>query len=68
MSYEVRVRDWWKPNPKWPDGREPYACPWEKAWLLGKFKNRDEAFEAAKEYNRTHKPGKWSRKAEVDER
>ena len=23
--YDVFVRDWWKPNPARPNGREPYA-------------------------------------------
>ena len=62
--YEVRVRDWWKPNPNWPSGKEPYACPWDQAYLLGKYRTENEAREAAQEYNSTHKPGKWSRKAE----
>lgn len=23
---DVYVREWWKPNPAWPDGREPFGA------------------------------------------
>lgn len=65
MSYEIRVRTWWKRNPDWPDGREPCATPWEKARpVLGLVDTEDEARAVCKEYNDTHKPGFLSRKAE----
>lgn len=68
MSYEIRVRNWWKLNPAWPDGREPCATPWDKAWLLcDGIETEEEARAICQEYNATHKPGKLSRKAEYSE-
>ena len=67
MSFEIRVRNWWTKNPDWPDGREPCATPWHKAWKLGTVKTEKEAQDICQEYNRTHKPGPLSRKAEYSE-
>lgn len=67
MAYEIRVRNWWKRNPKWPDGREPDAQSWDKAWKLGTAATEEEAREMCREYNDTHKPGFLSRKAEYSE-
>ncbi len=67
MSYEIRVRNWWKANPDWPDGREPCATPWHRAHRLGTASTEQEAREICREYNDTHKPGHLSRKAEYTE-
>ncbi len=64
MNYYVFVRNWWKPNPQWPDGREPEAGPKR---VIAKNVTRDEAQQIAKKYNATHTPGPMSRKAEFDE-
>jgi len=65
MSYQVFVRDWWKPNPDWPDGREPWGgAPKHK---LCKVETESEAREICAEYNFTHRPGKMSRKAEYED-
>lgn len=68
MSYEIRVRNGWKHNPAWPDGREPCATPWHKAYkLCDGIETEAEAQAICQEYNATHKPGKLSRKAEYSE-
>jgi len=67
MSYEIRVRNWWKTNPDWPDGREPCAEPWHTAWKLGTASTEKEARKMAQAWNATHKPGFLSRKAEYTE-
>lgn len=61
--YNVFVRDWWQPNPAWPDGREPGAGP--KTYLL-KHVVYEDARERCKEYNDSHDPGPMSRKAEFE--
>ncbi len=65
--YEVRARNWWKPNPDWPDGREPGATPWHEADLIAIVETRAEARAIAQEFNATHEPGPLSYKAEFDE-
>jgi len=67
MSFSVFVRSWWKPatSPDWPDGREP--CMGRKHWLDRRVATEPEARAICREYNATHKPGKWSRKAEYME-
>ena len=64
MSYEIRVRNWWKRNPDWPDGLEPCAEPWRTAYKVGTCSTEEEARAICKEWNATHKPGPLSRKAE----
>lgn len=63
--YSVFVRNWWRENPDWPNGREPCAGP--KRYLARDIKTIEEARALAQEYNRKHKPGKLSRKAEFEE-
>lgn len=68
MAYRVFVRNWWKeadPN-EWPDGLEPDSNARETT-LHKSVDTEQEARELAKEYNRTHEPGRLSRKAEFDE-
>lgn len=63
--YYVFVRNWWKKNPSWPNGLEPDPCA-QKYTITSGIETEEEAREIAQEYNRTHEPGKLSRKAEFD--
>jgi hypothetical protein len=64
--YSVFVRNWWKDNPAWPNGLEPDgAAP--KRYLATDVKTIEEARALCAEYNRKHKPGRYSRKAEFEE-
>jgi hypothetical protein len=54
----------WKPNPKWPDGREPHAG---RRTTLRRNLSYTEARAMCQEWNAKHKPGKMSRKAEFDQ-
>jgi len=60
--YRVFVRNWWKLNPAWPNGLEPDARA--RKHTLAYVNTETEARQICEEYNRTHKPGKLSRKAE----
>jgi len=62
--YECKVRTWWRENPEWPRGLEPYATPWDQCRVRARFETEAEARAWCREYNRTHKPGRLSRKAE----
>ena len=64
MSYCVFVRNWWRPNKAYPNGLEP--CVGRKR-VLAKRLTYDEARRMCEEYNRTHNPGRLSRKAEFME-
>jgi len=68
MAYEVKCRNWWKRNSDWPDGREPCATPWDQCRTIHRCNTEKEAQDYCQEYNRTHKPGFLSRKAEYSER
>jgi len=70
MSFRVFVRNWWRPaepgEAGWPDGRVPYpGAP--KRVIRKRVETEEEARAICQEYNRTHAPGKWSRKAEYEE-
>jgi hypothetical protein len=63
-AYNVFIRTWWRKNPNWPNGLEPH--PGRKrtirrgvAWA--------EARQLCDEYNESHRPGRYSRKAEFEE-
>lgn len=64
--YTVFVRNWWKENPNWPDGLEPDPTA-RKHTIAKRIKTEEEARAIAQEYNRTHNPGRLSRKAEYTE-
>ncbi len=64
MSYWVFSRTFWKDNPRWPGGLEPHLG---RKTTLARVGTLREAKEIADEYNRTHKPGRYSRKAEIME-
>jgi molybdopterin-guanine dinucleotide biosynthesis protein len=61
--YKVFTRTWWKANNsgQWPDNLEPHMG---RKTTLAKRVTREEALRICKAYNDTHKPGKFSRKAE----
>jgi len=63
-KYNVFIRRWWKNNPSWPNGLEPHMG--HKTYLR---RNVDyvTARSIAEEYNATHKPGRYSLKAEFEE-
>jgi len=63
MTYRVFIRNWWSPNPAWPDGREP--SPGRKH-TIAKVSTEAEAQARCEAYNTTHKPGFLSRKAEYE--
>ena len=63
--YRVFTRTFWKPNPSWPGGREPHLG--RRSYIAHGLSTYEEAREIAKDYNRTHEPGRLSRKAEVEE-
>ena len=65
MSYKVFVRNWWKSNPSWPDGREPGAG--KKTTIARRVPTEEEARDICRVYNATHEPGRLSRKAEYQE-
>jgi len=60
--FQVFVRNWWKLNPAWPGGLEPDGCA--RRYTLCYEDNEENARAVCKEYNRTQKPGRLSRKAE----
>lgn len=64
--YAVFVRNWWKYNPDWPNGLEPDGTA-NKRYIARRVKSGEEARSICKQYNRTHKPGRLSRKAEYEE-
>lgn len=62
MSYQVFIRNWWRQG---PDGLEPDPTARKTHYTYAS--TEDEARAIAQEYNRTHTPGKLSRKAEFQE-
>lgn len=64
--YDVFVRNWWKHNPSWPEGREP--DPTARKTYIARRVTETEARAICSRYNSTHKPGKLSRKAEYESR
>jgi hypothetical protein len=62
--YHVFVRNWWTPNPSYPNGLEP--CPGRKTYLR-KHVTYADALAICERYNSTHNPGRLSRKAEFEE-
>jgi hypothetical protein len=63
--YRTFIRNWWRENPSWPQGLEPDPTA-HKTWR-DRYGSEEEAIEACQEYNRTHKPGRLSRKMEYTE-
>ena len=63
--FDVFHRTWWRPNPSWPDGREPGVGA--KTYIARRV-TEEEARAICREWNATHDPGPLSRKAEYEER
>jgi hypothetical protein len=64
--YRCFTRTWWRPNPTWPDGREP--GPGRKSYSRHpKNVTWEEAREYCRKFNETHDPGPLSYKAEFEE-
>jgi hypothetical protein len=67
-TYNVFVRTWWRAptaaDGVWPDNRVPHLG--KKTYLRRGLPNIDEARAVCAEYNRTHAPGKMSKKAEFE--
>jgi hypothetical protein len=59
--YRVFVRSWWTPNPKYPQGLEPSPG---KQKTIAWTETESDAQNIAQVYNKTHNPGRLSRKAE----
>ena len=72
VTYRVFTRTWWRQNSTtsdrgilaWPDGLEP--CAGRKT-TIARHCTEQEARAIAQEYNATHKPGRLSRKAELEQ-
>lgn len=62
--YNVFTRTWWRPNPAWPNGLEPGAG--RKTYLRRGVSYAD-ARAICEQYNKTHTPGRLSRKAEFEQ-
>ena len=64
-GYRVFNRTWWKEAERgdWPNGLEPHAG---SKHYMGRYATEMEAQAAAKRYNATHEPGRYSRKAEYE--
>lgn len=63
--FRIFVRNWWKPNPSWPGGREPDPCADRE--YLDEVETEEEARAMCREWNRENEPGHLSRKAEYEE-
>lgn len=67
-SYRVFVRDFWKPGPTLPDGTvQLEAFPEARKYTIAVRCTAKEATEIVAEYNSSHDPGLYSRKAEFEE-
>jgi len=64
MAYRVFVRNWWRDNKNWPNGLEPHAG--RKKIIRKRVETAEEARRICREYNSTHDPGRYSRKAEFE--
>ena len=64
IYYNVFHRTWWKLNPDWPSGFEPYIGPRQHIQQHLTYK---EALALCKKWNDEHNPGPLSDKAEFEE-
>jgi hypothetical protein len=62
-GYNVFVRNWWLRDPSASDGRTPGPGPKR---YIAKGVTESRARELCREYNGSHNPGKYSRKAEYE--
>lgn len=64
MAYKTFTRTWWRNNPTWPNGLEPWPG---RKHTCGTYQTEQEARNACQQYNDTHKPGRLSRKMEYEQ-
>lgn len=64
-KFRVFTRNWWKLNNEWPDGLEPDSTA-RKTTITDRIETEEEARRVAQEWNKTHAPGRLSRKAEFE--
>ena len=62
-KYNVFTRKWWRANKSWPGGLEPHMG---KKTYLAHNVTYERALELCEDYNSTHNPGKYSKKAEFE--
>lgn len=62
--FNVFTRTWWTPDKTWPGGLRPHAG---RRTYIARGVSEQRARELCDEYNSTHKPGRLSRKAELEE-
>ena len=62
--YRAFKRRWWRDNPEWPNGLEPYAGG--RKTHLAYFDTEEEARQFCREWNDSHDPGRYSIKAEFE--
>ena len=62
-KYVVFTRTWWRENPEWPNGLEPFAGSRK---IISYTQTAEDARQIAQEWNAKHNPGRLSRKAEFD--
>ena len=69
MSYRVFTRTWWREATANEHGRPDnlIPCPGRKHTIAARVSTEAEAQEICERYNSTHKPGRYSRKAEYME-
>jgi hypothetical protein len=69
VTYYVFTRAWWRDagphDGRWPNNLVPNSGGRKTTLETGL--TRDEAIEYCREYNATHDPGRYSRKAEFSE-
>lgn len=63
-EFRIFTRRWWKDNPSWPNGLEPYAGG--RKTTIDHASTYKEAQEICQEYNDTHDAGRYSVKAEFE--
>ena len=63
--YRAFKRTWWKLNPKWPDGLEPYSG--RKYYFKDRFSTDESARSFCQVWNSKNDPGIRSMKAEYEE-
>ena len=63
--FRTFTRTWWRINPTWPNGLEPW--PGRKYTHHKNIKSEREAREICEQWNSTHNPGRLSRKMEYEE-
>jgi len=62
--FRVFTRTWWRENAAWPNGLEPWLG---KKRIKKRGLTEADALLLVKEWNRKHKPGRYSNKAEYEE-